>query len=52
MIFMSCVFSCFHVCSLLPCGHLKGKGWLFALVCDVYCDLGTSYLVSLDRCGT
>ena len=19
--------SCFHVCSLLPCGHLKGKGW-------------------------
>ena len=20
-------FSCFHVCSLLPCGHLLGKGW-------------------------
>ena len=19
-------FSCFHVCSLLPCGHLLGKG--------------------------
>ena len=19
--------SCFRVCSLLPCGHLKGKGW-------------------------
>ena len=20
-------FSCFHICSLLPCGHLLGKGW-------------------------
>ena len=22
-------FSCFRVCSLLPCGHLLGKGWHF-----------------------
>ena len=26
---VNCVLclSCFRVCSLLPCGHLKGKGW-------------------------
>ena len=23
--------SCFRVCSLLPCGHLKGKGWLLGI---------------------
>ena len=28
IIFVNCVscLSCFHVCSLLPCGHLLGKG--------------------------
>ena len=28
-------FSCFRVCSLLPCGHLLGRVELLALVCDV-----------------
>ena len=23
-----------HVCLLMPCGHLLGKGWPLALVCD------------------
>ena len=26
VIYVLCL-SCFRVCSLLPCGHLKGKGW-------------------------
>ena len=26
VIFLLCL-SCFDVCSLLPCGHMKGKGW-------------------------
>ena len=30
-------FSCFRVCSLLPCGHLLGKGDFLALVGDVFC---------------
>ena len=30
-------FSCFRVCSLLPCGHLLGSADLFAFVGDVYC---------------
>ena len=25
----------------MPCGHLKGKADLLALVCDVYCDVVT-----------
>ena len=33
--------SCFRVCSLLLCGHLKGRGDFLALVCDVYCDFVT-----------
>ena len=33
VIYVLCL-SCFHICSLLPCGHLPGKG--LALVCDVY----------------
>ena len=28
VIYVLC-FSCFRVCSLLPCGHLLGKGWPF-----------------------
>ena len=34
VIYVLCL-SCFHICSLLPCGHLPGKGW--PLVCDDYC---------------
>ena len=26
IIYVMCL-SCFHFCSLLPCGHLKGNGW-------------------------
>ena len=26
VIYVLCL-SCFHICSLLPCGHLPGKGW-------------------------
>ena len=38
MLFMSCISHAFpYICSLLPCGHLLGKGYLMALVCDVYC---------------
>ena len=33
--------SCFRVCSLLPCGHLKGRANLLALVCDENCDCVT-----------
>ena len=32
---------CFRVCSLLPCGHLKGRADLLTLVCDVNCNLVT-----------
>ena len=48
VIYVLCL-SCFHVCSLWPCGHLLGKDWpLDSLVCDVllcfvtipYCILG------------
>ena len=28
-LFISCVLSRFHACSLLPCGPLLGKGWPF-----------------------
>ena len=41
VIYVLCL-SCFHVCSLLPCGHLKGRADLLALVCDVYWDFGSS----------
>ena len=30
-------FSCFCVCSLLPCGHLLGRTDLLAIVDYVYC---------------
>ena len=38
MFFVYC-FSCFCVCSLLPCGHLLGKGWPLGSIDDinVYC---------------
>ena len=31
LIYVSCL-SCFLVCSLYPCGHLLGKGYLLALL--------------------
>ena len=34
-VFCVLYFSCFRVCSLLPCGHLLGKGWpvMFIVFC-------------------
>ena len=43
----------FRVCSLLPCGHLLGKGW--PLVSCLWClivFLSLSHVVSWVRCGT
>ena len=31
VIYVLCL-SCFHVCLLLPCGHLLGRGWPIVLV--------------------
>ena len=45
--------SCFRVCSLLPYGHLKGKGWpLGSCLWCFFVILLLSHLVSWDRCGT
>ena len=46
LLWIICVFyvlclSCFRVCSLLTCGHLRERADLLALVCDVYCDFVT-----------
>ena len=52
MLFMSCVCHAFvsvHCC-LVVTGRESAD--LLALVCDVYCDLLLSHLVSWDRCGT
>ena len=54
VLFMSC-FSCFCVCSLLPCGHLLGKGWPLSLgsrLCCLIVFLSLSHVVSWVRCGT
>ena len=40
VIYVLCL-SCCCVCSVLPCGHMKGKAYLLALVCGVYCDFVT-----------
>ena len=48
-------FSCFRVCSLLPCGHLLGKGWPldpWLLFVMFKCVLSLSHVVSWVRCGT
>ena len=29
------LFLCFRVCSLLPCGHLLGKGSFVVLYCEI-----------------
>ena len=54
VIYVLCL-SCFRICSLLPCGHLLGKGWplgscLWCLI--VLFFLLLSHVVSWVRCGT
>ena len=52
VIYVLCL-SCFRICSLLPCGHLKGKGWpLGSCLWYLLCFCFFSHLVSWDRCGT
>ena len=52
VIYVLCL-SCFRVCSLLPCGHLLGKGWPLGsrLLC-LFVFLSLSHVVSWVRCGT
>ena len=40
VIYVLCL-PCFCVCLLLPCGHLRERTDLLALVCDLYCDFVT-----------
>ena len=40
VIYVLCL-SCVRVCSLLPCGHLKGKGWPLGSCLLCYCDFVT-----------
>ena len=41
------------VCSLQPCNHLQGKGWLLgSLVCDVSLLLSLSHMVSRVKVGS
>ena len=49
---MSCtaMLSCQFIDALGPPEMERAD--LLALVCDVYCDLLLSHLVSWDRCGT
>ena len=43
---------CFRVCSLLPCGHLLGKGWpLGSRLRCLFVFLSLSHVVSWVRCG-
>ena len=50
---MSCVFPCFRVCSLLPCGHQLQKGWpLGSCLWFLIVFLSLSHVVSWVRCGT
>ena len=40
--YLCIVLPCFRICSLLPCGHLKGRADLLAPYCGgVYCDFVT-----------
>ena len=51
--FIVVCFSCFRVCSLLPCGHLLGNGW--PLGSCWWCFLNfvlLSHVVSWVRCDT
>ena len=53
----SFVLFIFCVCHAFPSVHFclvvtwRERADLLALICDVYCDLLLSYLVSWDRCG-
>ena len=49
--FCDLCFSCFCVCSLLPCGTCWERADLLALVGDVYCIFVTLRLVYWVRCG-
>ena len=51
IIYVLCL-SCFRICSVLPCGHLMGKGWpLGSLVCDFIVFLLWCLIVSIpDLC--
>ena len=45
--------SCFFLCSLVPCGHLLGKGWpLGSCLWCLLWFLLLSHVVSWVRCGT
>ena len=55
-IFWVLCFSSFRICSLLPCGHLLGKGWPFGscwwcLLFCLFCCF-TSQVNSYGHCGT
>ena len=52
VIYVLCL-SCFHVCSLLPCGHLLGKCWpLGPCLWCLIVFLSLSHMVYWVRCGT
>ena len=49
VIYVLCLL-CFRICSLLPCSHLKGKGWpLGSCLWCFFVILLRSYLVSWGR---
>ena len=48
---VSC-FSCFRVCSMLPCGHMRGKGWPLGSCWLFIVFLLLFHVVSCARCGT
>ena len=50
---LSCVLSCFRVCSLLPCGHYLRKGWpLGSRLWHLIVFLSLSHVLSRVRGGT
>ena len=52
VIYLLCL-SCFRVCSLLPCGHLLGRGWsLGSCLWCLIVFLSLSHVVSWVRCST
>ena len=52
VIYVLCL-SCLRVCSLLPCGHLQGKGWpLGSCLWCLIVLLLLSHVVSWVRCGS
>ena len=51
--FLSCVCYAFvHVCLIVPCGHLLGRGDLLALVCGILLSVCHFPIGSWVRCGT